>query len=134
MKIPKLGLIIPIVGMVLCVQAEEINPDQQAHNEAFCSAWAQDATQATEHRLQGTEPTRLEELIDAIPDDMLPPDAKLRAKSAIGFAYTYPMDMDTMYDIAYIRCRSCIDESDPEPCMRLFDSALQKMDIPEVDF
>lgn len=85
-----------------------------------------DAMQATEKRLQGVDPVKLMGLIDSIPDELLPPEAKLRAQSAVGFAYTYPMDMTEMHDIAEIRCMSCINESDPVPCMRKFDAALSQ--------
>lgn len=109
-------------------------PDDQEEKAQFCMAWTQDAMQATEKRLQGVDPVKLMGLIDSIPDELLPPDAKERAQSAIGWAYTYPMDMIETGEMAEIRCNACIDEINPIPCLKKFDEALSKVDRSEINF
>ena len=132
MKIPKMGIDLPIIVVLLMTNVAFA--DEQEQKAQFCQAWAADAMQATEKRLLGVDPVSLMKMIDAIPDELLPPEAKERAQSAIGWAYTYPMDMIQVGEMANIRCMACVNEKNPIPCLEKFDEALGKVDHSEIKF
>jgi hypothetical protein len=110
-------IIAVLLSIGLCEYAEA--------SEAFCLAWASDAAQGAEKRLQGVEYDRIEALINELPDEILPREGKDRAISAVRWAYYFHLDMQTAHQIGNQRCLACVDQKNPRPCLDKFDQALK---------
>ena len=92
----------------------------------FCRAWSQDAKQGAEKLAQGVEFSRIEKLINEIPNDVFSPERKLMAKSAVLWVYYYKLGIDEAENLGYIRCTSCVDENNRAECIADFDKNVKE--------
>jgi hypothetical protein len=93
--------------------------------EKFCQAWVQDAVQGVEKKNQGVDHSRLEKLINKIPDDVFSQERKLMAKSAVRWVYYFELNKEEAENLGYVRCTSCVDEANKNECIEDFDKNVE---------
>ncbi|NIT13223.1 MAG: hypothetical protein GTN99_02965 [Candidatus Dadabacteria bacterium] len=125
-------LLVFFILMIMAISANAAKPpispnDDEELKIRFCIAWAQDAAQGTQKKMLGVPFNKLADLIIEIPDEVYSPDAKQRALSAVSWAYAMPFSTyDETEEIGRMRCMACVEQHNPQPCMKDFDALLME--------
>lgn len=125
MRIILLTVFLLILMQVLHAEPIITPNDDEELKTRFCIAWALDAAQGTQKKMIGVPFDKLADLIYEIPDEVYSPDAKQRALSAVSWAYAMPFTTyEETEEIGRMRCVACVEQHNPQPCMKNFDASL----------